>query len=91
MSIKIKTIKNLFRNQHNNFYQRKFIKIEFIHNFIILSHNNYMKKNFKEALYSTNLKDIEKNLSQFLQFKKQESIERQNRRKEIINEENSEK
>lgn len=41
-----------------------------------------MKKDFKEALYSTNLKDIEKNLSQFLQFKKQESLSRHTHKKD---------
>ena len=49
-----------------------------------------MKKNFKEALYSTNLKDIEKNLSQFLQFKKQESLSRHTQKKKYAKKNNPE-
>lgn len=50
-----------------------------------------MKKDFEEALYSAKLKDIEKNLNEFLHYKKESSLEKRRRLKETENAENQEK
>lgn len=47
-----------------------------------------MRKNYEEALYSAKLKDIEKSLNEFLEYKKEYSLEKRKKLKASQSERN---